>query len=120
MKIFIFVIILFAACSTPKASTPCVENIKFKTEFFRNIKVIDNYFTDVSGVKTFKEYEVIRTAENVEEFRKSLLYISKYAHVSFESMDNYARLYPLEIFEQDKKGWLKWYEANKCNNIQPE
>ncbi|WP_294732520.1 hypothetical protein [uncultured Flavobacterium sp.] len=53
-----------------------------------------------------------------ESFDSSLKFISKYTHVSFNSMNNYARTYPLGIFEKDKEGWLKWYEENKCNNIQ--
>ena len=44
----------------------------------------------------------------------SLKFISKYAHVSFDSMANYARTYPIGIFEKDKEGWIKWYNENKC------
>ena len=48
----------------------------------------------------------------------SLKFIGKYTDVSFESMSNYARTYPVGIFFEDKKVWLKWYEDNKCKNIQ--
>ena len=69
----------------------CNENKTFKKEFYKN--------------------------QN-DQFNKSLLFISKYTNVSFESRLNYARLYPNGIYEKDRKGWLEWYEKNKCNNIQ--
>jgi hypothetical protein len=33
-------------------------------------------------------------------------------------MLNYAHIYPGSTFESDKIVWMKWYEENKCNNIQ--
>jgi hypothetical protein len=33
-------------------------------------------------------------------------------------MLNYSHTYSIPAFEKDKGGWLKWYEENKCNNIQ--
>jgi hypothetical protein len=58
------------------------------------------------------------TKEKDETFDVSLRFISKYAHVSFESMANYAHTYPIGVFEKDKDGWIRWYNKNKCNNIQ--
>jgi len=31
---------------------------------------------------------------------------------------NYARIYPPQALERDKEAWIKWYEDNKCKNIQ--
>jgi hypothetical protein len=33
-------------------------------------------------------------------------------------MANYANNYPIGVFEKDKEGWIKWYDKNKCNDIQ--
>jgi hypothetical protein len=80
----------------------CNENKTFKKEFYKNINVVDS---------------LIYKNQN-DQFNKSLLFISKYTNVSFESRLNYAKLYPNGIYEKDRKGWLEWYEKNKCNNIQ--
>lgn len=80
----------------------CVENEEFKTLFFENIHIIDNLIT----------------VDQNEKFQNSLEFISQYAPVSFEKTLNYARIYPYGIYETDRKDWLKWYEENKCSNIQ--
>ncbi len=64
------------------------------------------------------EYERVFTQERINKFKLSLKFISKYAPVTFESMANYNCSYPFGIYESDKKGWIKWYEENKCKNIQ--
>ncbi len=107
MRIYIALIFLCFSCSTTKKSietqsSSCKENLKFKTEFFNNIKNVENQITK----------------EKDETFDMSLKFISKYSHVSFESMLNYSHTYSIPAFEKDKGGWLKWYEENKCNNIQ--
>ena len=80
----------------------CNENIAFKNTYFEHIKNVENLI--------YKEQN--------ESFHNSLKFISKYSYVSYESMANYARTYPGGIFENDKKLWIKWYEENKCKNIQ--
>jgi hypothetical protein len=83
-------------------NSECVENLKFKKEYFNSVKVVDS---------------LIYKDQN-SQFKKSLLFISKYSYVSFESMANYGRLYPGGNYKEDRKGWIDWYEKNKCNNIQ--
>jgi hypothetical protein len=107
MRIYVALIFLCFSCSNIKKtietqSSLCNENLKFKTEFFKNIKNVENQMTK----------------EKDETFDDSLRFISKYAHVTFESMANYAHTYPIGAFEKDKEGWMKWYDKNKCNNIQ--
>lgn len=107
MRIYLALIILcFSSCTTKKdiknQNSSCNENLKFKVEFFKNIQNIENQLT----------------TEKDDNFNISLKFIAKYAHVSFESMANYAHTYPIGVFEKDKKVWLKWYEENKCSNIQ--
>ncbi|RYE53472.1 MAG: hypothetical protein EOP48_14315 [Sphingobacteriales bacterium] len=98
---------LLVGCSSLRQSKAtdekaCNENLEFKKTFFDNIQNVENLITKVQN----------------ESFKKSLDFISKYSEVSYESMANYARTYPYGAFENDKKKWLKWYEDNKCKNIQ--
>jgi len=105
MKIFLALIFLYSCSTTNKnietESSRCNENLKFKTEFFKNIRNIEDQMTK----------------EKDETFDISLKFVSRYSHVSFESMTNYAHTYPLAVFEKDRIGWLKWYEENRCSNI---
>ncbi|WP_265429683.1 hypothetical protein [Chryseobacterium sp. YIM B08800] len=80
----------------------CKENLKFKEKFFESIKFIDTLIYSIQGRK----------------FHEALNFISKYSHVSSESMLNYARTYPGGVYEKDRKIWIDWYEKNKCTNIQ--
>lgn len=80
----------------------CKENLEFKEKFFESIKSIDTLIYSIQGRK----------------FHESLDFISKYTHVSSESMLNYARIYPGGVYEKDRKIWIDWYEKNKCTNIQ--
>lgn len=105
----IFFIVFFClSCSITKKrasyneNSQCIENEKFKNEFFKNIDIIDN---------------LINKNQN-EIFHKSLKFISLYTPVSFETMLNYGSIYPYGTYEKDKQIWLDWYEKNKCNNIQ--
>lgn len=125
MKKYLIILLFFFSCSSidknlNHVSFDCNENIKFKTEFFRNIKIIEDYITIESTTEfiSMDEYELLVTDEMEKNYKLSLAFISKYAHVSFDSMANFDGSYPLGDFEEDKEGWLKWYNENKCNNIQ--
>ncbi|QMU66146.1 MAG: hypothetical protein GKR88_19025 [Flavobacteriaceae bacterium] len=102
---FLLLSILLFSCKSTNATNDianCDENTVFKEKFFSNIKYVE---------------ENISVRQN-EKFKESLKFLSKYVHVSFERMANYANTYPIGVFEEDKKGWLEWYEKNKCNNLQ--
>jgi hypothetical protein len=105
---FILIFLLLVNCKSIKKSNNlsvdgnCIENLDFKNEYFYNIKIIDS---------------LIEKNQNTQ-FSRSLKFMSNYSHVSFESTLNYARLYPIGAYERDRKGWLDWYEKNKCYNIQ--
>lgn len=81
----------------------CKENLEFKAKFFEAIKFID----------TLPIYSI-----QGRKFHENLKFISKYTHVSSESMLNYAIIYPGGVYEKDRKIWVDWYEKNKCTNIQ--
>jgi hypothetical protein len=98
------VLALFFSCSSTRVvqtNGSCIENEKFKECFFSNIENIEN--------------NIIKNQD--QSFKKSLKFLSKYVHVSFENTLNYANVYPVDTFKKDKESWLKWYEENKCKNI---
>jgi len=80
----------------------CKENPEFKEKFSESVKFIDTLINSVQGRK----------------FREALNFISKYTHVTSESMLNYAGKYTAGAYREDRKIWLDWYEKNKCTNIQ--
>ncbi|MBP6430637.1 MAG: hypothetical protein KA319_02635 [Ferruginibacter sp.] len=95
---------LFIGCSSKLNGgkvNDCNENREFKETFFNHVENIErNIFVRQDSA-----------------FKNSLIFISRYTHVSLEEMLNYAGLYPSSAFETDKKGWIQWYEGNKCNYI---
>lgn len=104
MRSLRFVILLFIlGCGAKQNPNPCQENLEFKEEFFKQISIVEN---------------ITYGKERQGNLRESLKFISHYAPVSYGKLQNYTFGYNLESFEADKAGWLKWYEENKCNNIQ--
>ena len=118
MKVYILLLLFFFSCSTLKKSPVCNENLAFKKEFLKNIKIIEDYFIDSMKVSNFDEYELLLTEERHKTYKLSLQFVSKYTHVSYDMMSSYDGSYPLGVYEKDREGWLKWYEENKCKNIQ--
>lgn len=102
----LLIMVFFSSCMTKKQilkeELQCIENKKFKNEFYKSINIVDSLITKNQN----------------EVFHKSLKFISIYAHVSYESTLNYSRTYPYGVYEKDRKGWLDWYEKNKCNDLQ--
>jgi hypothetical protein len=102
--IIYFVILLFLSCkpiSDTKDGNKCVENTEFKEKFFYHIEYIEN------NISAFQD----------SKFKESVIFLSNYAPVSTNHIMNYARTYPIGIFEKDHIKILEWYEENKCNNI---
>ena len=103
-KIFLVFLPIIFSCSlinNGNMSKGCIENLKFKKEFFIRINIVDQNLS-------LKQDSL---------FRNSLIFLSNYAPVSFYETMNYARIYPPQALEIDKKVWIKWYEDNKCKNI---
>ena len=122
MKLYIILILLCFSCRGVKkvevVQVPCTENMRFKDEFFKHTKIVDDYMKFEAAGIDIDEYLQAMSDEKVLRFKASLLFISKYSHISFESMVNYSNSYPLGVYWEDKENWLKWYEENKCDNIQ--
>jgi hypothetical protein len=88
----------------------CNENIAFKNKFLSNISIAEKY--------TLTQVDAKAQTIKVEDFLNALKFISKYASVSFGKVQQYQIGYPtLNDFKTDKDNWLKWYNANKCNNL---
>lgn len=85
------------------SKTDCIENEDFKTKFFLSIDNVENYLLNKGERNSYET---------------SLAFISQYTHVSYEKTLNYDNTFPFKSFQEDKSNWLKWYEENKCNNIQ--
>ena len=102
-KIFIILLTFIMSCSiSSRKKTTCTENKIFKNEFFNRINYVEkNIYSHQDSV-----------------FKNSLIFISNYAPVSFYETMNYARIYHSNVLEKDKLIWIKWYENNKCKNIQ--
>lgn len=71
-----------------------------------------------SQFENFEEYEKSISEEMAQQFKSSLLFIARYTTVSWDAMTNYANQYPVEVYQEDREKWLKWYEEHKCNAIQ--
>lgn len=113
--------LIFSCSSSPKGTlvkSKCNENLVFKKIFFEKIKNVDTFMIGETDIKNLNDVENFFTQERVDLFDSSLLFISKYSKVSYESMLNYARSYPYDTYKNDRANWTKWYDENKCNNIQ--
>jgi hypothetical protein len=106
MKQFLLIIIWYlVSCSVTrneKSNNDCLANEKFKKEFFTQIEYVKKN---------------ISVSQN-KKFIESLIFIANYAPVSFEEMINYGRTYTIKTLEKDEIEWLKWYQENKCKNLQ--
>ena len=104
-KIFLILLPIIFSCSLFKSGNKnigCIENDKFKKEFFIQVEYVKKN---------------ISVSQN-KKFIESLIFIANYAPVTFEEMMNYGRTYGIKTLEKDEKEWLKWYQENKCKNIQ--
>ncbi|WP_265426535.1 hypothetical protein [Chryseobacterium sp. YIM B08800] len=101
-KELILFLLIFISFKNFGQNNNCNENLRFKEAFFYHIKIVE------SNIAISQD----------ETFRKSVIFIYNYAPVSVEHIMNYSRTYPIGVFKKDKIEWLKWYEENKCENIQ--
>jgi len=95
-------LLIFSCKSNSLLKNDCDENLNFKELFFYHIENIDKSITISQDLK----------------FRESVIFISNYAPVSVNSIMNYSRTYPFVVYKRDREQWIKWYEENKCKNIQ--
>lgn len=107
MKVnLLFILVSFSillGCKSQLNRISCNENEEFKTTFFRQINVIEYYIAE---------------GRNRDQYIKALNFLATFSNVNFGSMYNYGTTYPYIVFLKDREQWLKWYENNKCNNLQ--
>ncbi len=98
----IFFLIISNGVFTQLKQDSCIENIKFRKFFYKNIKIVedrDNYSRKVIS--------------------KALQNLNYYVIITgFEKCEFGGITYGNEIvFNEYKNTWLEWYEQNKCRNI---
>lgn len=81
----------------------CEENEAFKKKFFISIRYIEEYVRGNVGEKRYKE---------------AVQFIDQYTPVSWGKLLKYNPRIPYIVFLKDKDSWLRWYEINKCDDIQ--
>gem|GEM_PF-2417080 len=87
----------------------CKENARFKRRFFKKIVIAEQYISEHAAGDT--------TSTRSGKFLRALKFIKKRVQVSFPTDKTAIGYADLKIFGQNKSEWLKWYEANKCNNL---
>jgi hypothetical protein len=106
-QIIIIVMTYFTLLISCKGTTVnnCNENLDFKKVFMDNITNVENYTLGNETDKT--------------KFNSGIIFLSKYTSLSYEKILNYSFEYvDINAFHKDKVVWLKWYNDNKCSNIQ--
>jgi len=103
MRILIFSL-LFVLLGCASKKDICDENPAFKEQFFQSIRNAEDV--------------IYGKFHNREKYDEGLRFLSQYVSVDYDKALNYRNVYTLRGFEDDKKKWLKWYEENKCQNIQ--
>lgn len=91
-----------------QGSIACNENLKFKTQFFDHIAVVEKH--------TNENIAAIAHTIKTTDFKKALAFLNKYTKVLANAPDD-TGYKDIQTFKADKDQWLKWYEANKCNNL---
>jgi hypothetical protein len=103
---------LFTSCllADKMQVNKCNENAKFKKAFFYNVSIAEKY--------TLEQQSPVEHKIKAKAFLKSLKFISKYTKVSMDKVSNYVIGYPTyQAFLLDKKEWVNWYNAHKCDNL---
>ena len=91
-----------------QGSITCNENLKFKTQFFDHIAVVEKH--------TNENVAALAHTIKTTAFKDALAFLTKYTKVPV-IVPGDAGYKILQTFKADKSQWLKWYEANKCNNL---
>jgi hypothetical protein len=103
-------ILIFTTSNHCLVRAQCFENMKFKEKVFHNISVAECYTEE----RTTNAIHTIKS----KTFLRSLSFISKYTHVSLNTVANYQIGYvSMDAFRIDKSKWVDWYDKNKCNNL---
>lgn len=88
----------------------CKENARFKRRFFKKIGIAEKYVA---------EHAAGDSAKTISDgkFLRAVKFIKKRVPVSIPVDQTSTGYADLKTLNQNKSEWLKWYEANKCNNL---
>jgi hypothetical protein len=97
-----FILLISNGVFTQVKQDSCIENTKFKTFFYKNIKIVEdrnNYSRKVisKALQNLNYYVIITGFEKCE-----------FAGITYGNET---------VFNEYKKTWIEWYEQNKCRNI---
>ena len=109
--LFLVCLVLLTACAPHKGlmGNRCQENTQFKKTYFHHIAIIEAWTLGAGKAPLTIDRDAVI---------ESLNFVGKYSRVSMNKLVNYHFGYPNQAtYEEDKAGWLKWYEANKCANL---
>ncbi|PCJ92263.1 MAG: hypothetical protein COA50_15645 [Flavobacteriaceae bacterium] len=126
--IIYFIILTFLNCASSKdlntKNNNCSENMSFKKEFYKKLAFLDSYYenqskntTIIDSNETFQN-TMDRLNKTKSDYEKSLSFFSKHPKISYQYMGSYSGEIPYNLYLDEKKVWMGWYEENRCKNIQ--
>lgn len=111
--LILFLMILpLVSCSLLGYKKKCLENLEFKSEFFKQVELIENFTKDQNGLSEVNQ--------NISEqsFLKAEEFVAKHTGVSITGIYNYQLGYAsFESYMVQKKKWLSWYNKHKCEYL---
>ena len=102
------------ACAHGNSGRSCRENPAFQRAFFHHVDVVETYTRERNtGAEVY--------TLGPDEMLDSMAFLETYTAVPMGPVLNYEVGYAnMELFLKDKKRWLRWYDAHKCANLQPD
>jgi hypothetical protein len=124
-----FFALVFLNCANNKefsrAKEDCIENLIFKKEFSKNLLILDSYYDkklksiNIASDKSITFQDKMDRIDKIKsDYYKALSFFSKYLKINYQYKGNYTSEIPYNIYIDEKKIWIDWYEKNKCNNLQ--
>jgi hypothetical protein len=120
--IILLVVICFSCSNKVFNSVNCIENKDFKKEWDKSINFLTKYYAmrenDSIVQETIAKYDIKEASIETDNYFSSLEFISKYIPIDYPYKSSFSGNIPYHIFLKEKQTWYKWYEKNKCSNIQ--
>lgn len=116
MRLFLNIsfILIFFSCSNNNtlSENGCQENLNFKRRYFNSINEIGQYYNKQKSSESMNK-------EDRKKFAKHVNILTKITGIKPNVATDYRFGYTdIRAFISDKQSWEKWYEVNKCDNLQ--
>lgn len=98
----------YASTEPGKSPINCNENLKFKTAYFYNVHIVQQYGWERGSSKP---------TISIANFQKALSYLNKYNKVAIDKFLADSNSINSSNISNYTSQCLKWYEDNKCNNL---